>query len=239
MTSVALDGLIAQMAADYGFDMVDASRLEGLVPGYAIDRIMALRDALQPLELAYFLDSLESSGSIVLRPRGSAETVASLTEDDLVEEKAGAPRMTVTRAQETDLPASAKISFISSEGDYRQAMVEARRLAGASGRVSQAELPIVLDPDAASELAESWLFDAWSSRERTSFVLPPSCLAVRTGRHFERRSRWAAAITARDGSRGPWRAVHFGSQCRSGGICAGGPAAAGIGSPNTRHSRAA
>ena len=181
VTSVSLDGLIAQMAADYGFDMVDASGLEGLVPGYAIDRIMALRDVLQPLELAYFLDSLESGGSIVLRARGSAETIASLIEDDLVEEKAGAPRIAVTRAQETDLPASAKISFISSEGDYRQAVVEARRLAGASARVSQADLPLVLDPDAAGELAESWLFDAWASREHSTFVLPPSRLAAEPG----------------------------------------------------------
>ena len=86
--------------------------------------------------------------------------------------------MTITRAQETDLPASAKIGFISSEGDYRQAVVEARRLAGSSVRVSQADLPIVLDPDAAAALAESWLFDAWSSRERVGLVLPPSKLAL-------------------------------------------------------------
>ena len=56
-----------------------------------------------------------------------------------------APLLTLTRGQETELPASAKVRFISSSGDYSQAVAEARRIAGASGRVSQADLPLVLD----------------------------------------------------------------------------------------------
>ena len=39
--------------------------------GFVIDRVMSARDALQPLELAYFFDSLESGGRIVFRHRGA------------------------------------------------------------------------------------------------------------------------------------------------------------------------
>ena len=60
-------------------------------------------------------------------------------------------------------------------------MAEARRLAGASGRVAQAELPIVLDPEQAGSIAESWLYEAWAARERASFRLPPTSLGIEPG----------------------------------------------------------
>ena len=68
--------------------------------------------------------------------------------------------------------------FISSSGDYGQAVAEARRITGASGRVSQADLPLVLDGSQAEAIAETWLFEAWAARERASFALPPSLLAL-------------------------------------------------------------
>ncbi len=181
IAAITLGDLVTRLLSDFGFSAFDASGLDGLVTGYIVDRIMAPRDALQPLELAYFFDSLESGGKIRLRHRGADAAVATITEDLAVEAKAGTAPVTLTRGQETDLPASAKISFVSSDGDYRQAVAEARRLTGASGRVAQADLPIILDPDAAGELAESWLYETWAARERASFVLPPSRLGVEPG----------------------------------------------------------
>ena len=52
------------------FDAVDVERLSGVVAGYVIDQIMSAREALQPLELAYFFDTIESEGRIVFRHRG-------------------------------------------------------------------------------------------------------------------------------------------------------------------------
>ncbi|MEQ1615452.1 MAG: glycoside hydrolase/phage tail family protein, partial [Hyphomicrobiaceae bacterium] len=181
IASIGLDALVAQIMGDYAFDAFDATALAALVPGYVIDRIMAPRDALQPLELAFFFDSLESGGQIKLRHRGASDAVIIIDNDLAVELKPDVSPITLTRGQETDLPASAKISFVSSDGDYRQAVAEARRLTGASGRVAQADLPIILDPDAAAELSECWLFEAWASRERASFALPPSSLAIEPG----------------------------------------------------------
>ena len=68
--SAPLSEAVAQMLTDYGFADFDAGAINGIVPGYVIDRVMAARDALQPLELAYFFDSLESGGKIVFRQRG-------------------------------------------------------------------------------------------------------------------------------------------------------------------------
>lgn len=176
-----LSEAVGAIVADHGFTDFDASALTGVVPGYVIDRVMSPRDALQPLELAYFFDSLESGGRIVFRQRGGELPVGDFGEDDMVETRAGDALLTLTRGQETDLPASAKVSFVSSDGDYRQSIAEARRLTGASGRVAQADLPIVLDAEQAGQISESWLYEAWASRERAAFKLPPTSLAIEPG----------------------------------------------------------
>lgn len=180
-SSAPLAETVAQLLTDFGFHDHDTGALSGTVPGYVIDRVMAARDALEPLELAFFFDALESGGEIVLRHRGAEPPVIEVEEGDLVEARADSALLTLTRGQETELPASAKVRFISSTGDYGQAVSEARRIAGASGRVSQADLPLVLEGAQAGAIAETWLFEAWAARERASFSLPPSQLAVEPG----------------------------------------------------------
>ncbi len=108
----------------------------------------------------------------------ASSEVAELEQGDLVETRAESALLSLTRGQETELPASAKVRFISSSGDYSQAVAEARRISGASGRVSQADLPLVLESAQAEAIAETWLFETWAARERASFALPPSLLAV-------------------------------------------------------------
>lgn len=179
--SAPLSEAVATLLADFAFGDYNTGSLNGILAGYVVDRIMSARDALQPLELAYFFDSLESDGSIVFRPRGGEAPVASFSEDDLVEARPGEALLTLTRGQETDLPASAKLSYVSSEGDYRQAVAEARRLSGASGRVAQAEMPVVIEPELAGEIAESWLYETWAARERASFKLPPTSIGIEPG----------------------------------------------------------
>lgn len=181
LTGIPLNAAVATILDDFGFSHYDSDSINGMVPGFVIDRVMSARDALQPLELAYFFDALESGGKVVLRHRGGDPSVRNFTRDELVEVKPERPLLTLTRGQETDLPASAKVSFVRSDGEYRKAIAEARRLTGASGRIAQAELPLVLESERAGAIAESWLYEAWSGRERASFALPPSTLALEPG----------------------------------------------------------
>ena len=181
IASQPLATAVLDIARAQGFDSVDVSHLSGMVAGYVIDQIMSAREALQPLELAYFFDSIETEGRISFRHRGIDPSIMLLAADDLAEPRPGADLATLTRAQETDLPASARVAYISSEGDYRRAIAEARRLVGASGRVSLAELALVMEADQATQIAESWLFETWAARDRAQFVLPPSLLAIEPG----------------------------------------------------------
>lgn len=181
IASQPLSEAIRSLFAHYGFTDVDTGKVQGVVAGYVVDRIMSAREALQPLMLAFFLDAIESGGRIVLRHRGAEPPILALTPDAVVEARPGADLISITRAQETDLPASARIAYASYETDYRQAVAEARRLVGASGRVALAELAVVMEAGQATAIAESWLFETWAARERARFTLPPSLGALEPG----------------------------------------------------------
>lgn len=181
IASMPLAEAVAQIFADYGFTAVDVSRLEGVLPGYLIDRVMALREVLQPIEMAFFIDAVESGARLVLAHRGRAAPVAGLTPDALVAQKPDAPLLIVARGQETELPATAKITYMTAGGDYRRAVAEARRLTGTSERVALASLAMMLEPQRALAIAETWLHEAWAARHRTAFTLPPSLMAIEPG----------------------------------------------------------
>ena len=180
LSAVPLAGVVTRLLEDFRFEQFDASALEGLLTGYAIDRIMSAREALQPLELAFFFDAVESGGGIGFRHRGVGTTAAQLVEDDLVA-KEDAGSLALVRGQESELPLAAKIAYVNASRDFQQAVAEARRLSTGSGRVSQADLPIVLEPEQADAIAESWLYEAWIARERATFTAPPSRLALEPG----------------------------------------------------------
>jgi hypothetical protein len=170
--------VVAAILEDYGFTGYDVSGLAGTLDGYVIDRLMSAREALQPLTLAFFIDAHESGGLIHFTKRGLIGSLATVTPDGLVETDAAEPLYTFTRGQETELPLAAKITYVNEARSYRQGSVEARHLNVHSDRVSAAELPIVMRENVAQQIAESWLRDVWAARERASFALPPSRLAL-------------------------------------------------------------
>jgi len=173
-----LGAAVAKLLDDAGFADYDAKELNGQLQGYLIERIGSARDALQPLELAFFFDSVESGGKIVFRHRGLADPVKTFALGDLVETRAGEPRALIRRGQETELPRAVKLTYVAAEKDFQQGSVEARRLAMESSRVSQANLPLIITYEQALRIAHVWLHEAWASRETLTAVLAPSALAV-------------------------------------------------------------
>ncbi len=174
----ALPAVVAAILDDHGFSRYSVAGLSGSLDGYVIDRVMSARAALQPLELAFFCDSHESGGSVAFSHRGRRGPVATLAADRLVETDPDEPLYRLTRGQESELPQSAKLTFIDGDQAYRQAAAEARRTSSGSQRVSIADLPMVMGGAQAAGIAEAMLQDAWAARTRASFALPPSLLAL-------------------------------------------------------------
>ena len=81
-----------RLLADHGFADYDAGHLTGALGGLVVDRVMSARDALQPLELAFFFDTRESDGAIVFAHRGPAPALPRLDADALVETSPSQPR---------------------------------------------------------------------------------------------------------------------------------------------------
>jgi hypothetical protein len=169
---------ISKLLTDYGFSDYDAGQLSGSMAGYVIDRVISARDALQPLEAAFFFDSFESQGRVRFAHRGRNGSIENLTADDLVETSADAQLYEVTRGQESDLPHAAKVTFIDGEREYEQGMAEGRRISGNAARIASARLPIVTTYTQARTIAETMVQEAWANRERAKLTLPPSRLAL-------------------------------------------------------------
>ncbi|MBX3504906.1 MAG: glycoside hydrolase/phage tail family protein [Parvibaculum sp.] len=181
MGAAPLAALTAAIMREAGFDDFDADGLHGVIDGFVIDRIMSPRAAIEPLMLMGFFDAAETEGRILFRHLDEGATTA-LTPDMLaVGDDSAAPGWKLTRAQETELPAALKLTYIAGGMEYRQAAVEARRLAGGSQRVVTAALPMVLTQMDAQRIADLWLQKTWEERERGDFALPPSLLALDPG----------------------------------------------------------
>ncbi|MGE0212736.1 MAG: glycoside hydrolase/phage tail family protein [Parvibaculaceae bacterium] len=175
-----LDALVKSVAEAYGLADVESTTLEGVTDGFVIDRVVSGRDALDPLAAVFSFDAVETGGRIAFRHRSAGAPLA-LETDRLVEDDPRRPLMTLTRAQETDLPTAVKLGYQESDADYRHAAVEARKLDGTSLREEVVETACVLSQGAAQPRAEVLLHEAWVGRETASFALPPSLLALEPG----------------------------------------------------------
>ncbi|VAV95962.1 Gene Transfer Agent host specificity protein [hydrothermal vent metagenome] len=175
-----LSNLVAEILQDYGFSDHQTGAIHGLVDGYVIERTMSARQAIDPLAAAFFFDGVESAGLLKFRRRDEI-SVLSVSIDDLVESKADKPVFTLKRAQETDLPNRVQLLFIDGENNYRQSVVEARKLTGASQRDIIQELPAVLSQNSALGHAEVALQEIWTGRETADFILPPSLAELEVG----------------------------------------------------------
>ena len=172
--------LVAEVMASYGLADVDVSAVDGLVSGFLIDRVMSGREALEGLMTAMGLDAVESGGRLRVFMRKEA-AVTALSPDVLAEISAEAPLYRITRAQEAELPAAMKLSYLEAGLDYRLAVVEAKREGGSARRDGLIELPAAVAQDQAQKRAQVVLQEAWAGRESVELALPPSQLALEPG----------------------------------------------------------
>jgi len=175
----ALDRLIVAILKDFGLTAPASLPVDGFVDGYAIDRPMSARGALEPLMRLFGVDAVASGGGILWRGRGG-RTVTTLDRDDFVLGDRE-PSLKLTRAQETDLPQQVEIGYTDGEGDYRRAAVASRRLEGVSRREARADSAVVTRRAEAQRLADAWLQDLWAGREGAEFELSPRRVDLEPG----------------------------------------------------------
>ena len=177
----SLAAVVRSILDDFGYLAGDTSQLVGMVQGYAIDRAMSAREALQPLELAFQCDSIEGADDLAFRSRIYSPDVGLWVTDELADTGADQPLFSVTRKQETELPSATHVGFSDPAREYRRSAAQSKRLEGQSLRLANADLAIVMGRAEAKFLSETWLHDAWAMRETITMALPPSDLVVEPG----------------------------------------------------------
>jgi hypothetical protein len=151
-----------------------------LVRGLTIDSIASPRDILELVGGAYFFDALSAEGVIKFSLRQYATTVT-VSIDDLVVTDSEPGGYTLTRSQETELPAIAKVSFYDESNDYQVMTVDAVKQTGQSVNTITASYPVVMAEAAARAIPQIQIMEAWTARENGTVALPPSKLALDPG----------------------------------------------------------
>jgi hypothetical protein len=123
---------------------------------------------------------LAADVSAILGPatKVSQRPVATITLDSLVAASREAEDLEMTRAQETELPLALKWRLMARDEEFAGITVEARRITVDTARISAEQLPIASTSGAAERGVRRALFEAWVGREKASFTLPPSRLAL-------------------------------------------------------------
>jgi len=158
--------------------VVERPKIGGFLDGYVLDRPMSPRDAIDPLSALYGFDAAVGGGRLdFVERRGHSTTI---DENDLLAGRDSA-LVTLTRAQESELPHEIALSYSDSENDFQIARVLSRRLEGRSVRQSEAQAAVMTHRANAQALADIWLQDLWIGRETAEFVLRPGLITLQPG----------------------------------------------------------
>ncbi len=176
---------------------VNASALAPIpIDGMFVRRVGATRGVLQALEPAYFFDTVEAanagSTSMQLKAvrRGGA-SIVTITDDDLGASVSGQPDEDLVkpeRADEASLPGEAFVNYIDRASDYQMSSQQDRRSAVATEQPATLEMPVVLTPDQARQIASVWIYNAWAGRtmrtvrlsRKYSYIEPTDVFTVST-----------------------------------------------------------
>lgn len=176
--SATLSSIVTSISDEVGLSAsdIDVTGLSGInVDGYVVTRLGSGKSALEPLQLGYLFDAIESGYKIKFVPRGGS-SVATIPESDLAAYEYGQERpqpLPVRIVRESILPQKTKVGYVSAARDYEPDMQESERVVTDSETTNQVDLSLVLGDDYAAQLAEIYQNVAWIERSKyEKFTLP-------------------------------------------------------------------
>ncbi len=178
--SAPIDRLAALISSQFSGPLFDCAQLTSVATGYVIDRAMSGRAALEPLSAAFAVDIVESGNVLRCRPYALLKPDFTLARDECADDKQ-TEALSVTRAQETELPRAVQITVSDADMDFRRTTVNARLPVAKSDRELRQDFALVMPPEDAQASAEDVLHQAWIGRETIKFKLPLSALKYEPG----------------------------------------------------------
>ncbi|MEL6861515.1 MAG: glycoside hydrolase/phage tail family protein [Pseudomonadota bacterium] len=162
---IDLSEVVEDMALKSGTE-IEARRLSGIIDGFAIDGVTSLASALSPLTTAYEFDISETANGLTAQHEGVV-TSAVLVEAHTLEDSVQRTRILLDKQ-----PSAVSLNYISGDGGYQQAVVEARAPGANSGVTLSYRMPLVMSETRAKALADRML-DQDMKLESLDLALPP------------------------------------------------------------------
>ena len=169
-----LSDVVRDICVRGGVEAVDASALDGVVQGFAVDGVYSVRGALEPLRLAFGFEAVERDGVIVFRMEGDGPV------HEIDSERIGEAGFTATRALLDKAPGRLRLQYVDGGEEFGPALAEARRAGGDVRLTADTSLPLLMSTTEAEDIAARLLALA-SSGETAELTLPLSGLAVEPG----------------------------------------------------------
>lgn len=170
--AITLSSIVSSVCALIGLDasQIDVTELTDSVHGYLVNTVTQARRAIEPLQLAYFFDGVESDGKIKFLKRGRSSSVT-IDEEDLSAHGPSSDTpdpIVTTQTQELDLPKDLEVTYVDPNLDYQPNVQTSKRTIVNTKEVKNISLPIVLSASAAKQIAEKLHHMLWLERIKHS-----------------------------------------------------------------------
>lgn len=165
-SSVPLSSVVTDICLVMTPSDLDVSQLTDSVDGYIVSSQMSARSAIEPLQKAYYFDSVEHDGKVKFVKRGSS-AVVTIPESDLAVHESGTqlPDTTVVnRKQEVELPNEVNVQYLDNTIAYQTgSQIAQRQTVDTKNKVSL-DLALALTSTKAKQIADVTMYDLWNDR---------------------------------------------------------------------------
>ena len=134
--------------------------------GIALSRVAPGRQVIEMLRAAYPFDLVESEGVLKTLARGGASVVTIPHGDLLVQGDQTVEPLEVERGQELELPAEITVNYLNLSNDYQDGTETAQRPIGDARAHLVIDLPLVLTPTKAAQVANVLIDQALIGRNK-------------------------------------------------------------------------
>ncbi len=180
LSAQSLALVVAEICENAGVSDFDVSGLYGTVRGYIVDDLQSARAALQPLMLAFGFEAVTREGVLVFQNRTGLNGVT-LDANRLVFMPDAYAVVSTTRAPEAETAGQVRLGFVQGDSDYRVGAVDVIAPDETAPGVTRSAVPLVLSEGEAKGVVARWLAESRIARDRVSFALPLSNLAIGAG----------------------------------------------------------
>ncbi len=174
--------VIEDLSQQTDLSNLDVTGVNGVLQGYLIDRPMSARSALTPLMDILNLELSERDGKLVFQSPDNAPVIS--LDAAYLRQNSISP-ISFSKSDPDQALRDVRVHFIDITNDYQLGSISARDRAAETVRISDVRLPLVMDQNYASFLAEQQLETHHLSMQSLSLNLPPlAALSLHVGDKF-------------------------------------------------------